>query len=197
MVDKPPTRESARGLRYESIAPPSGLREGRKPGRWVPTDVRSRPHPSASRARTWRCRGEERRRSGYRWITCMPASVGRPGAGLKRRLRRSTSCASATVGDGSVGGAGTVELALQASASQPLVTNILRRVTRRRLELVTKLYVELGLSPARARQRALLAYTAYLGHAQLAHATPDLLPHGRTLANHVDQVVETLVGLGE
>ena len=98
-----------------------------------------------------------------------------------------------SVGDGSAGGAGTVELALQASTSQPLVANILKRVTRRRLELVTKLYVELGLSPARARRRALLAYSAYLGHAQLAHATPDLLPHGRALAKHVDQVVGMLV----
>jgi len=113
------------------------------------------------------------------------------------RLRTLLRLTFTSVGDGSAGGAGTVELALQASASQPLVTNILKRVTRRRLELVTKLYVELGLSPAHARQRALLAYAAYLGHAQLAHATPDLLPHGRALANHVDQVVETLVGLGQ
>ncbi len=111
------------------------------------------------------------------------------------RLRKLLRLTFASVGDGSAGSAGTVELALQSSASQPMVIDTLQRVTRRRLELVTKLYVELGLSPARARQRALLAYTAYLGHAQLAHSTPDLLPHGRALANHVDQVVETLVRL--
>ncbi len=113
------------------------------------------------------------------------------------RLRSLLRLTFVSVGGGPVGGGGTVELALQASASQPLVANVLQRVTRRRLELVTQLYVELGLSPARARQRALLAYTAYLGHAQLAHATPDLLPHGRALANHVDRVVETLVDLGQ
>ena len=110
------------------------------------------------------------------------------------RLRKLLRLTFTSVGDGSAGSAGTVELALQASASQPLVINTLQRVTGRRLELVTKLYVEVGLSPARARHRALLAYTAYLGHAQLAHSTPALLPHGRALANHVDQVVETLVG---
>jgi hypothetical protein len=34
----------------------------------------------------------------------------------------------------------------------------------------------MGFTPAAARQRALLAYSAYLGHAQLAHSTPQLLP---------------------
>ncbi len=111
------------------------------------------------------------------------------------RLRSLLRLTFTSIGDGSASGGGTVELALQASAAHPLVANVLRRVTKRRLDVVTKLYVELGLSPARARQRALLAYTAYLGHAQLAHATPDLLPGGRALDNHVDQVVEMLVGL--
>jgi AcrR family transcriptional regulator len=109
------------------------------------------------------------------------------------RLRTLLHLTFASMGDGAAGSRGAVELALQASASQPLVAATLQRVTRRRLEVVTKLYVELGLSPARARQRALLAYTAYLGHAQIAHATPDLLPHGRALAHHVDHLVDTLV----
>ena len=47
-----------------------------------------------------------------------------------------------------------------------------------------------------ARNRALLAYTSYLGHAQLAHSTPMLLPRGRALATHIHQVVESLVDLG-
>ena len=108
------------------------------------------------------------------------------------RLRRLLRLAFSTVGDGT---AGAVELALQASTSQPLVAQVLDRVTTRRLQVLTKLYVELGLTPARARDRALLAYTAYLGHAQIAHATPALLPHGRALTTHVDQVVEALVDL--
>jgi AcrR family transcriptional regulator len=114
----------------------------------------------------------------------------------RTRLRGLLRLAFVSVGDGSAGGAGAVELALQASASQPLVKETLSRVTRRRLELLTQLYVELGLTPARARDRALLAYTAYLGHAQVAHATPDLLPSGRALTAHVDQMVQTLVEPG-
>jgi AcrR family transcriptional regulator len=109
------------------------------------------------------------------------------------RLRALLRLTFASVGDGSAGSGGTVELALQASASHPLVAATLQRVTRRRLEVVTRLYMELGLPPASARQRALLAYTAYLGHAQIAHATPELLPRGRGLTNHVNHIVDMLV----
>ena len=94
------------------------------------------------------------------------------------------------------GGAGRVELALQASASHPLVAPALARVTTRRLDFLTALFTELGLSRARARDRALLTYTAFLGHAQLAHATPGLLPKGRAFRAHIDQIVETLAGVG-
>jgi AcrR family transcriptional regulator len=112
----------------------------------------------------------------------------------RSRLRGLLRLAFTSVGDGSAGSAGAVELALQANVSQPVVRETLARVTQRRLEQLTKLYVELGLSPARARDRALLAYTAYLGHAQVAHATPELLPRGRALTAHVGQMVATLVG---
>ena len=109
------------------------------------------------------------------------------------RLRNLLRLAFASVPDGSAGPAGTVELALQASAAHVLVAPVLSRVTKRRLAFLTRLYSELGLSPARARDRGLLAYTAFLGHAQIAHATPGLLPTGRAFAAHVDQVVDALI----
>lgn len=115
---------------------------------------------------------------------------------VETRLRRLLRLAFGSVLDGSANGAGTVELALQASAAHPLVAPTLARVTKRRLAALTGLYTELGLSKARARDRGLLAYTAFLGHAQVAHATPELLPKGRAFAAHVDQVVEALVSLG-
>ena len=112
------------------------------------------------------------------------------------RLRNLLRLAFTSVLDRSAGGAGTVELALQASAALPSVAPTLDRVTKRRLALLTKLYTELGLSRAAARDRGLLAYTSFLGHAQLAHATPDLLPSGRAFTDHVNQVVEALVNIG-
>ena len=113
------------------------------------------------------------------------------------RLRTLLRGAFASVPVGSEGSLGRVELALQASASHSLVAPVLARVTQRRLGFLTRLYTELGLSPARARDRGLLAYTAFLGHAQLAHATPELLPRGRAFRAHVDQVTETLMRLGD
>jgi len=72
-----------------------------------------------------------------------------------------------------VGQSARVELALQATARHPLVAPVLARVTRRRLGYLADLFVELGFPPEEAARRGLLAYTSYLGLAQLAHATPD------------------------
>jgi AcrR family transcriptional regulator len=69
-----------------------------------------------------------------------------------------------------------VGLALLASAADPLVAPVLERVSRQRLEILTTLFTELSFSPAAARHRALLAYSTYLGHAQLSHMAPQLLP---------------------
>ena len=89
---------------------------------------------------------------------------------------------------------GAVELALQASARHPLVAPVLVRVTRRRLAYLTRLFTELGFAPSEASRRGLLAYTAYLGHAQLAHATPELVPAGEALGAYIEAVVQTLLG---
>jgi AcrR family transcriptional regulator len=69
-----------------------------------------------------------------------------------------------------------IELALLATADHPTVQPVLDRVTRRRIEFVAQLFQRLGFSRAQATRRALLAYNAYLGHAQLVHATPQVLP---------------------
>ncbi|HEX8080331.1 MAG TPA: TetR/AcrR family transcriptional regulator [Jatrophihabitans sp.] len=109
------------------------------------------------------------------------------------RLRNLVQVALLSVQRDAAEGAGSIELALQASASHPLVAPALQRVTSRRIAALSGLYSALGLSQARARDHALLAYTAYLGHVQLAHATPDLLPQGRAFRTHVDRIVAALV----
>ena len=114
---------------------------------------------------------------------------------VELRLRALLRLAFTSVLDRSAGGVGTVELVLQANATHPLVSPTLNRVTKRRLSVLTRLYAELGLPRTAARDRGLLAYTSFLGHAQLAHATPTLLPTGRAFAAHVDQVVEALVNV--
>ena len=69
-----------------------------------------------------------------------------------------------------------IELALLATADHAAVQRVLEHVTRRRIEFAARLFQRLGASGAEAKRGALLAYSAYLGHAQLVHATPQLLP---------------------
>jgi AcrR family transcriptional regulator len=90
------------------------------------------------------------------------------------------------------GSVGAVELALQASADHPLVAPVLARVTRRRLDYLSEVFTQLDFAAPQARRRALLAYTAYLGHAQLAHATPDEAPRGPDLSGYLADVMATL-----
>jgi len=69
--------------------------------------------------------------------------------------------------------------ALLASAAHPAVAPVLERVTAARLGLITVVFRRLGFTEAQARRRALLAYSSYLGHGQLAHSTPGVLPATR------------------
>lgn len=93
---------------------------------------------------------------------------------------------------------GTVErdptaLTLLASADDPLVAPVLERVTRLRLDYLTLLFEHLGVPAELARWRAVLTYSAYLGHAQLTHSTPDVLPEGRPARRgYLRLVLETL-----
>src|SRR5690348_17949411 len=66
--------------------------------------------------------------------------------------------------------------ALLASATHPAVAPALERVTAARLNLIATVLRRLGFPPADARRRALLSYSAYLGHGQLAPSSPRPLP---------------------
>ena len=72
-----------------------------------------------------------------------------------------------------------IELALLATADHPIVQPVLDRVTSQRIEFVAGRFQRLGFSRAQAKRRALLAYSAYAGHAQLVHASPQLLPRSQ------------------
>ncbi len=88
-----------------------------------------------------------------------------------------------------------IGLTLLATADHPLVAPVLARVTAARVDYLTAIFGRLGERRTSARRRALLAYSAYLGHSQLAHSTPGVLPHG-TAARHayLDLVIDALAG---
>lgn len=91
------------------------------------------------------------------------------------------------------GAAGSsIELALQPAIDRPAVADTLARVTRRRLDYLTALFGELGFPAAEARSRGTLAYTAYLGHAQLVHAVPGLVPDGPPSPGYLHTVIDAL-----
>jgi AcrR family transcriptional regulator len=86
------------------------------------------------------------------------------------------------------------DLALLADADHPLVASALADVTEQRLGYITALFRELGFPPARARRRAMLAYSAYLGQLQLLRSAPDLLPKpGPARTALADDILATLL----
>jgi AcrR family transcriptional regulator len=86
-----------------------------------------------------------------------------------------------------------IELALLATADHPTVQPVLNRVTRRRIDFTAQLFQRLGFPPQEAKRRALLGYSAYLGHAQLVHATPQLLPRTQAARRaYLDDVLAAL-----
>ncbi|MBX6357238.1 MAG: TetR/AcrR family transcriptional regulator [Micromonosporaceae bacterium] len=86
-----------------------------------------------------------------------------------------------------------IGLALLSNADHPAVARALAQVTEQRIDFIARLFVKMGFTPASARQRALLAYSAYLGHAQLAHSTPQLLPASPAARRaYLDHAVSTL-----
>jgi AcrR family transcriptional regulator len=88
----------------------------------------------------------------------------------------------------------SADLALLADADHPLVAPALADVTEQRLGYITTLFRQLGFPPARARRRALLAYSAYLGQLQLLRSAPNLLPKpGPASSAYADHVVAALL----
>jgi hypothetical protein len=91
-------------------------------------------------------------------------------------------------------GTDSTEAAVLAAAEDPLVAPVLARVTERRVSYLAEAFRELGYPPAEARRRGLLAFSAYLGHAQLVHATPAVLPSGpQAQREYVDRILDLLV----
>lgn len=88
---------------------------------------------------------------------------------------------------------GSIELAMLATAAHPHVAPVLTRVTERRVAYTAGLFSALGWPPEEARRRGLLAVTAYVGHAQVAHAAPGTLPQTEAdRRQYVDQVIRLL-----
>ena len=88
---------------------------------------------------------------------------------------------------------GRVDAALLADAAHPVVAPVLRRATDARLQFMEDAFSALGFPPAAARDRALLAYTAYVGLFQLRRAAPEAVPSGRRLEGYLRSALPSLL----
>jgi AcrR family transcriptional regulator len=88
-------------------------------------------------------------------------------------------------------GAG-VALTLLVAADDPLITETVRRVTARRLAILTGCFEALGQPTEWARQHALTGYSAYLGGAALRH----VLPATASDAAYIDALLGALGAAG-
>lgn len=76
----------------------------------------------------------------------------------------------------------------------PVVAEVVARVTARRVGYVADELEAAGVGSTEARQRALLAYSAYLGYWMLARSTPAAMPaHGKATEEFTEQVLQVLM----
>lgn len=83
---------------------------------------------------------------------------------------------------------------LAAAPDEPAVADVVSRATERRLAFLGRTYRELGLSAARAKRQALLAYAVYVGIATLTPSGVTPFPSARARSALAAHVIDVLVG---
>jgi AcrR family transcriptional regulator len=85
-----------------------------------------------------------------------------------------------------------IDANLLAAADDPPVAAALERVARKRLAFVDKVFAELDADGG--SDRAMLAFSAYVGLAQLRRTAPSLVPTGRRTKPYIDHAIAWLLG---
>jgi AcrR family transcriptional regulator len=86
-----------------------------------------------------------------------------------------------------------IDAALLADAADALVAPVLARVTARRLAFSGEQFAALGFTAAESRRQALLAYAAYIGHAQLRRAGVVEFPAAGEADRYLDHLTAVLL----
>jgi len=84
------------------------------------------------------------------------------------------------------------ELAVFGAGAHPQIAPVVSRVNRARTAFLVDIFLDLGMTPTRARSRARVAYAAYLGHAQLRLLDPAGGPGPRAVRRYVAELLEML-----
>lgn len=87
---------------------------------------------------------------------------------------------------------GGAHAALLAAAEDPRIAPVIERVTRARLAVLERMYLELGFGDT-ARRYARLAYSVYLGAAALHRADPNEVLDDEEIEQRIQLFVESVV----
>jgi AcrR family transcriptional regulator len=88
---------------------------------------------------------------------------------------------------------GALLLHLASQQGHPVIAPVIERVTEARLDYLQRIFVEIGIAPSEARHHAMLSYSAYLGHYQIAASAPGRAPGRTDLAAYASYIVDVLV----
>jgi AcrR family transcriptional regulator len=84
-----------------------------------------------------------------------------------------------------------IDNTLLADADDPIVAAALERVTAKRLRYIDELFQAMGSRTG--SDRAMLAYTAFIGLAQLRRTAFDLTPQGQRSASYIANITKWLI----
>jgi AcrR family transcriptional regulator len=87
----------------------------------------------------------------------------------------------------------TVILQLMAGADDEDVAAVLARAADARLDLLRRIFLQLGLTEEVARHRAVMGYSHYLGLAQLRTQSPEVLATDALVIEHVRVLEDALL----
>lgn len=84
-------------------------------------------------------------------------------------------------------------LSLAAVSHDPFISEVVHRVSQRRLHFLHDCYLALGLTVEQAKHYAMLAYSTFLGTLQLRRDAPEAIPQEGAFHVYLDFVNEALV----
>lgn len=87
----------------------------------------------------------------------------------------------------------TVVVQLMAAADDPDVATTLSSAAESRLALLTHIFTDVGFTPSVARTRAVIAYSTYLGLADLRRHAPAELTSRERIREYLDEIEEGLL----
>lgn len=89
--------------------------------------------------------------------------------------------------------AGRLYLALAAASDDPVVNEVVQRVSERRLAYLADCYRALGLSAHEAKLWSTFSYATYIGNQQIHRDAPDLFPKGPEFREYFKLMARTLI----